>query len=55
MLPEISLGGWEEYHLLCPGEREVLPSKLIEVPWSSKDPWINTFINVGGGPSLETL
>ena len=29
----------------------MLPSKLIEVPWSSKDPWINTFINVPLGES----
>ena len=52
---KLVLGGWEEYHLLHPGGGEVLPSKLIDVPWSSKDPWINTLINVGGGPTLETL
>ena len=44
ILPEISLGGWEEHRLLCPGGWLVPMSQLIEVPRCSSDPWTNTFI-----------
>ena len=37
-------------HLLHLGGGEVPPNKLIEVPWRSRDPWINIFIKRGGGP-----